>query len=50
MQDLVLREKILPHLNHYVSRPGFESACAQFLWRQLTHGRLPLQFNRLSAW
>ncbi|MCL5961158.1 MAG: ATP-binding protein, partial [Chloroflexi bacterium] len=50
MQDLVLREKVLPHLDHYVSKPGFESACAQFLWRQLALGRLPMQFNRLGAW
>lgn len=50
MQDLVLREKILPHLDHYVSKPGFELACAQFLWRHLALGRLPVRFDRLGAW
>ncbi|MDP2663359.1 MAG: DUF234 domain-containing protein [Dehalococcoidia bacterium] len=50
MQDLVLREKILPHLDHYVSKPGFELACAQYLWRRLALGRLPVRFDSLGAW
>lgn len=50
LQDLVLRDKILPHLDHYVSKPGFESACAQFLRRELAGQRLPVHFDRLGAW
>lgn len=50
MQELVLREKILPYLDHFVSKPGFESAAAQFLWRQMALGRLPVSFNRLGSW
>jgi hypothetical protein len=43
---------IAPTLSEYVSRPVFERACRQYLWRALRAGLLPpdLHFTDVGAW
>ena len=37
----VWERQIAPHLHAYLSRPTFERACREFLWRSLRGGTLP---------
>jgi AAA+ ATPase superfamily predicted ATPase len=43
---------IAPTLGEYVSRPAFEGACRQYLWRSLAAGTLPadLMFTEVGTW
>ncbi len=43
---------IAPTLGEYVSRPAFERACRQYLWRALAAGVLPadLSFTEVGSW
>src|SRR5207237_3601471 len=43
---------IAPTLGEYVSRPPFERACRQYLWRALAAGALPagLEFSDVGSW
>ncbi len=48
----VWEHQISPALHAYVSRPAFERACRDFLWRSLRAGTLPssLHFAEVGTW
>ncbi len=48
----VWERQIAPRLHEYVSRPAFERACRDFLWRSLRAGTLPasLHFAEVGTW
>jgi hypothetical protein len=43
---------ITPSLDHYISKPTFETMARQFLWRALTLGKIPegLEFVDVGSW
>lgn len=43
---------IAPHLHEYISRPAFERACRQYLWRAFRVSALPddLRFTEVGTW
>ena len=45
-------QSIEPNLQHYASRPAFERACRQFLWRELGADNLPadLDIANIGTW
>jgi uncharacterized protein len=45
-------QTIVPNLQQYISRPTFERACRQYLWRALDRGHLPtdLQLTEIGTW
>jgi AAA+ ATPase superfamily predicted ATPase len=45
-------EAIAPALPHHISRPTFERACRQYLWRSLSNQTLPpgLSFTDVGTW
>ena len=59
-RSLIAREKgkqhyentIAPHLGEFLSRPAFERACRQWLWRQVATDALPedLHFTEVGTW
>ncbi len=48
----VWERRIAPALHEYVSRPAFERACRDYLWRSLRAGALPagLHFADVGTW
>ena len=52
MGSHVWDRRIGPILNEYISRPTFERACRDYLWRALRTGQLPtdLHFNDVGTW
>jgi hypothetical protein len=55
VQDMglhVWNRLISPHLNEYISRPTFERACRQYLWRAMRKGALPedLHLTDVGCW
>lgn len=48
----IWKRAILPTLHEYVSRPAFERACRQYLWRALEAGILPedLSIAEVGSW
>ena len=48
----VWERQIAPHLHAYLSRPTFERACREALWRSLRAGTLPsgLHFSDVGTW
>jgi hypothetical protein len=49
----VLRQRVLPELDHYISRPQgpWERACQDYLWRAFRRGALgDIGFDRLGPW
>jgi AAA+ ATPase superfamily predicted ATPase len=54
-QDLgeeIWERTIVPNLHAYISRPAFERACRDFLWRARRAGKLPadLHFTEVGTW
>src|SRR5579871_222558 len=52
MGEHVWERLIVPTFQEYISRPVFERACRQYLWRALAQGALPaeLQFTDVGSW
>jgi AAA+ ATPase superfamily predicted ATPase len=50
--ERIWERSIAPTLAEYVSRPPFERACRQYLWRSLVAGTLPggLEFTEVGGW
>ena len=48
----VWERRIAPSLHEYISRPAFERACQDFMWRSLWAGTLPvgLHFADVGTW
>jgi AAA+ ATPase superfamily predicted ATPase len=46
----VWEQHIAPHLSHFVSRPAFERACRQYVWRMVETGKLSLPVVAIGAW
>lgn len=50
MAEHVLGTRILPDLDHHVSRPAFEDAARQYLLRRQAGRALPVAFSRIGGW
>ena len=50
--EIVWQRSVAPALNEYISRPAFERACRDFLWRTLRARALPsgLHFTEVGTW
>ena len=50
--EIVWERRIEPSLNEYISRPTFERACRDYLWRAMKAGKLPpdLHFAEVGTW
>jgi AAA+ ATPase superfamily predicted ATPase len=46
----VWAQHIAPNLSHFVSRPAFERACRQYVWRAVETGKLSLPVVAIGAW
>lgn len=42
--------QIAPNLAHFVSRPAFERACRQYVWRAIETGKLFLPVAAIGSW
>ncbi len=50
MGEQIWHEQIAPQLAHFVSRPAFERACRQYIWRAVEADRLNLPVVAVGAW